>query len=93
MNLVSPGVNRAPLRVGIVCPYSLDVPGGVQAHVVGLASALERLGLDEDTARRMMRQQLADNATYARQAPEYLVPRECRNGGRLDLDPTSDRFP
>jgi phosphatidyl-myo-inositol alpha-mannosyltransferase len=32
------------LRVGIVCPYSLDVPGGVQAHVVGLAAALERLG-------------------------------------------------
>jgi phosphatidylinositol alpha-mannosyltransferase len=30
--------------VGIVCPYSLDVPGGVQAHVVGLAVALERLG-------------------------------------------------
>jgi phosphatidylinositol alpha-mannosyltransferase len=30
--------------VGIVCPYSLDVPGGVQAHVVGLAAALERLG-------------------------------------------------
>jgi phosphatidyl-myo-inositol alpha-mannosyltransferase len=34
----------AGLRVGIVCPYSLDVPGGVQAHVVGLAVALERLG-------------------------------------------------
>jgi phosphatidylinositol alpha-mannosyltransferase len=33
-----------PLRIGIVCPYSLDVPGGVQAHVVGLAAALERLG-------------------------------------------------
>ncbi|OZM81690.1 glycosyltransferase family 4 protein [Pseudonocardia sp. MH-G8] len=32
------------MRVGIVCPYSLDVPGGVQAHVVGLAAALERLG-------------------------------------------------
>ncbi len=26
------------LRVGIVCPYSLDVPGGVQAHVVELAA-------------------------------------------------------
>jgi phosphatidylinositol alpha-mannosyltransferase len=35
---------QGPLRVGIVCPYSLDVPGGVQAHVVGLAAALERLG-------------------------------------------------
>lgn len=33
-----------PLRVGIVCPYSLDVPGGVQAHVVDLARALRTLG-------------------------------------------------
>jgi phosphatidyl-myo-inositol alpha-mannosyltransferase len=32
------------LRVGMVCPYSLDVPGGVQAHVVGLAGALTALG-------------------------------------------------
>ena len=48
-----------------------------------------RLGLSEGTAARMMRQQLADNATYGRSAPEYLVPRECRNGGRLDLDPAA----
>jgi len=53
----------------------------------------QRLGLSEGTAARMMRQQLADNATFARSAPEYLVPRECRNGGRLDLDPGSSRFP
>ena len=53
----------------------------------------ERLGLPERTAARMMRQQLADNATFARGAPAYLVPGECRNGGRLDLDPDSDRFP
>jgi phosphatidyl-myo-inositol alpha-mannosyltransferase len=33
-----------PLRVGIVCPYSLDVPGGVQAHVIGLARALRAAG-------------------------------------------------
>ncbi|HEY2195682.1 MAG TPA: glycosyltransferase family 4 protein [Actinomycetospora sp.] len=32
------------MRVGIVCPYSLDVAGGVQAHVLDLARALERLG-------------------------------------------------
>jgi len=41
--VTGPGTG-GPLRVGIVCPYSLDVPGGVQAHVVGLAAALERLG-------------------------------------------------
>jgi hypothetical protein len=53
----------------------------------------EQLGLSEGTAARMMRQQLVDNATFAQSAPEYLVPRECRNGGRLDLNPASDRFP
>ena len=53
----------------------------------------QRLGLSERTAARMMRQQLADNATTARSAPEYLVPRECRDGGHLDLAPGSDRFP
>jgi phosphatidyl-myo-inositol alpha-mannosyltransferase len=37
-------VTERPLRVGIVCPYSLDVPGGVQAHVVGLAETLRTLG-------------------------------------------------
>jgi phosphatidylinositol alpha-mannosyltransferase len=32
------------LRIGIVCPYSLDVPGGVQSHVLDLARALIALG-------------------------------------------------
>ena len=52
-----------------------------------------RLGLSDGTAARMMRQQLADNLTYAASAPEYLVPRECRNGGSLDLAPNESRFP
>ncbi len=46
-----------PLRVGIVCPYSFDAPGGVQFHVRDLAQALEAQGhvvsvlapADEDT--------------------------------------------
>jgi phosphatidylinositol alpha-mannosyltransferase len=38
------GTGPEPLRVGIVCPYSLDVPGGVQAHVLDLAKALRALG-------------------------------------------------
>jgi len=53
----------------------------------------QRLGLSEQTAAGMMRQQLADNATFARSAAEYLVPGECRNGGELDLDRDSSRFP
>ena len=52
-----------------------------------------RLGLSDRTAARMMRQQLADNATTARSAPAYLVPRQCRDRGRLDLTPGSSQFP
>ena len=32
------------MRIGIVCPYSFDVPGGVQRHVHDLAEALLALG-------------------------------------------------
>ncbi|MEQ7008694.1 glycosyltransferase family 4 protein [Actinopolymorpha sp. B17G11] len=32
------------MRVGIVCPYSLDVPGGVQNHVRDLAEVLIEMG-------------------------------------------------
>lgn len=32
------------MRIGLVCPYSLDVPGGVQNHVLGLAAALRARG-------------------------------------------------
>ncbi|HEY5821112.1 MAG TPA: glycosyltransferase family 4 protein [Propionibacteriaceae bacterium] len=32
------------LRIGLVCPYSFDTPGGVQNHVVGLARHLRDAG-------------------------------------------------
>ncbi|MEO6121745.1 MAG: glycosyltransferase family 4 protein [Acidimicrobiales bacterium] len=32
------------MRIGIVCPYSLSVPGGVQSQVLGQARALRALG-------------------------------------------------
>ena len=32
------------MRIGLVCPYSLDTPGGVQNHVKDLAEALIGLG-------------------------------------------------
>jgi phosphatidylinositol alpha-mannosyltransferase len=35
-----------PLRIGLVCPYSLDRPGGVQNHVLGLAAYLRDIGHD-----------------------------------------------
>jgi phosphatidylinositol alpha-mannosyltransferase len=35
---------RRPLRIGMVCPYSFDVPGGVQNHVLGVARYLRQMG-------------------------------------------------
>jgi phosphatidylinositol alpha-mannosyltransferase len=32
------------LRIGLVCPYSLTIPGGVQTQVMGLARELRRQG-------------------------------------------------
>lgn len=34
------------MKVGLVCPYTWDVPGGVQAHIHDLATALIGLGHD-----------------------------------------------
>jgi phosphatidylinositol alpha-mannosyltransferase len=36
------------LRVGIVSPYDLSIPGGVQNQVAGLAAALERVDVEVD---------------------------------------------
>ena len=32
------------MRIGLVCPYSWDIPGGVSAHVADLAESLMRMG-------------------------------------------------
>ena len=34
------------MRVGLVCPYSLTIPGGVQGQVMGLARSLRRMGVE-----------------------------------------------
>jgi len=52
-----------------------------------------RLGLSEGTARRLMRQQLTENALRGAGSLEYRVPRECGDGGALDLDPGGSDFP
>jgi hypothetical protein len=52
-----------------------------------------RLGLDEDDARRMMRSQLVANELRREGDGAYLVPADCRNRARLDLNPSVDRFP
>jgi hypothetical protein len=53
----------------------------------------QRLGLSEGTARRLMRQQLVENALRSGGSLEYRVPPGCRDGGRLDLNPENSRFP
>jgi hypothetical protein len=53
----------------------------------------QRLGLSADTARRMMRQQLVDNALRSRASPAYRLPADCRDNGRLDLNPDIAGFP
>jgi hypothetical protein len=66
------------------------------ANCYGFQSGVQigvNLGLSEGTARSMMRQQLATNASDAAATPEYLVSSGCRNGGADDLNPGSDAFP
>jgi hypothetical protein len=52
-----------------------------------------RLGLSEDRARQLMRQQLTENALRGAASLEYRIPPECRDGGSLDLDPADSSFP
>lgn len=53
------------MRIGIVCPYSLAVPGGVQAHVLGLAKGLRGFGHQVEV--------LAP-ATAGNSLPEFVTP-------------------
>ena len=53
------------MKVGLVCPYSFDIPGGVQAHVADLARVLIGMGHEVSV--------LApgdDESEY----PDYVVP-------------------
>ncbi len=34
------------IRVGMVCPYSLTLPGGVQGQVIGIARAMRAMGVE-----------------------------------------------
>ena len=39
-------VTSVSMRIGMICPYSLSIPGGVQAQVLGLARELRRTGYE-----------------------------------------------
>ncbi len=53
------------MKVGLVCPYSLDIPGGVQAHVSDLARVL--IGMGHQVS------MLAPGDDDAKH-PDYVVP-------------------
>jgi len=53
------------VRIGLVCPYSLDIPGGVQNHVRDLAEAL--IGLGHEVS-------VLAPSEEERGLPDYVVP-------------------
>jgi phosphatidyl-myo-inositol alpha-mannosyltransferase len=53
------------MRVGLVCPYSWDVPGGVQEHIRDLAEALMDLGHEVS---------VISPADEEHELPGYVVP-------------------
>ena len=52
------------MRIGMVCPYSFDVPGGVQAHVLQLAEVMRERGHDVSV--------LAPSSPHVK-LPDYVV--------------------
>jgi phosphatidylinositol alpha-mannosyltransferase len=61
----------AGLRIGIVCPYSFDVPGGVQTHVVDLAKALGALGHSVNV---LAPAEVSRNAPGQPALPDFVTP-------------------
>src|SRR4051794_21015338 len=59
------------MKVGLVCPYPWDVPGGVQAHVRDLAEALIGLGHDVSVLSPVDDE---DALVDSRELPDYVVP-------------------
>ena len=53
----------------------------------------QALGLRASTARRLMHEQLADNPADFADAPAYVVPPGCHQGGSLDLKLDGAGFP
>jgi len=83
-----------PLRIGLVCPYDVDVPGGVREQVLGLARAMAGLGEDVQVlaprARGAARREVVDGVLVVTAGPALGLP---TNGStaRLALDPVSRR--
>ena len=62
------------MRIGMVCPYSFDVPGGVQSHILQLAEVMRARGHEV--------------SVLAPSSPEADVPLDWpQSCGMLDVGP------
>ena len=84
------------LRIGMVCPYSLSIPGGVQAQVLGLARELRRqghevrvLGAVRRSAARVVRHPARRQPADRRQRVDRAA--RARPGGRAADDARAAR--
>ena len=53
----------------------------------------EHLGLPSATARKLMAEQLSENPSEFADAPTYIIPSQCRQGGTDDLQLDAPHFP
>ena len=75
------------MRIGIVCPYSFDVPGGVQRHVQDLAETL--IGLGHSVSVLAPADDEAEHADYLVPAGRTVPVRYNGSVARLSFGPLS----
>src|ERR1700693_2770144 len=77
------------MRIGMVCPYSFDVPGGVQSHVLQLAEVMRSRGHDVSVlAPSSSHVELPD---YVFSAGKPMPPPSHGSVARLRLGPATHR--
>ena len=76
------------MKIGLVCPYSFDIPGGVQAHVADLAETLIGLGHRSGARTRATRRRPNCRSSSFRPGARSPIP---YNGSvaRLSFGPTA----
>lgn len=79
------------MRIGITCPYTWDVPGGVQAHVHDLAEHLIALGHEVSVLTPVDQPETADLPTYVVPAGRALPVPYNGSVARLVFGPVSLR--
>ena len=70
------------MRIGIICPYSLTLPGGVQMQVLGLARALRKQGSESECSPRAMARPLTRRHPARQQPADRRQRLDCPGGSR-----------